>query len=436
MVISKKSLFCIQLPMFVVGAVVSMLILMDILLPFTSAYADVMPGYLVYLAFFTAIYTIYCLLAIGVEVAAPVRPQEARLPSRYLVKCMTLACIVSVAGVLALVIDRTIYQGVDFLTQSFVEIRSRLNSEREPGAGISSPFSVFGNLFQFSYFFTFVFLIYYYEGFSRGQRRFYIGLVLFCLISGSYILGGRTIIGLFALTLIAMLVARSVSERSSLRRLLRVRTLLAVAVLLVFVVAAVVYVFHARASVNGLDSSMYLQSFLVHLHGQPVMGYEACTGSAWCDALNYLQLSGIYVTHVFWVLAETIYQPNLRPEGAPVFGASAVILSKVLGSLSGEYEFAGLFNSLPGSLFYQYGGLGVAVGALFLGCAMALAVCGLRRGSGIGSVLSFYTLFMALLVAPVLSILNMMVFIFLLFSMLVMSGVYLMRVSIAKRLSV
>ncbi|MET3053312.1 hypothetical protein ABXV19_16065 [Pseudomonas alkylphenolica] len=435
MVISKKSLLCIQLPMFVVGAVVGIILLIDILLPFTSAYADVVPGYFVYLAFFTLIYVVYSLLVLGVEVALPVVQQEIRSPNCYLTKCMTLACLVSMAGILALVIDRTMYQGVDFFSQSFVEIRSRLNAEREPGSDVSSWFSVFGNLFQFSYFFTFSCLVFYYEGFSRARRKFYILLVIFCLLSGSYILGGRSIFGLFALTMIAMLVARSVSGRSSLRQLLSGRITLAIFVLLLLVVAAVVYVFYARASISGMDSSTYLHNFVEHLHGRPVIGYQACTGSMWCDALNYLQLSGIYVTHVFWVLAETIAHPVMKPEGVPVFGASAVILAKVFGSLSGEYEFAGLFNSMPGSLFYQYGGLGVTAGAFFLGFAVALSVCGLRRGGGIVSIVVFYALFMALLVAPVLSILNMMVFIFVLFSMFVMSIIYLLRISMARRSS-
>ncbi len=344
---------------------------------------------------------------------------------------MTFACFISVTSLLALIVDRAVYQDVNFLAQSFVEIRSRLNAEREPGSGISSVYSVFGNLFQFSYFFSFICLVYYAEVLTRLRCAVYLFFIAFCLLGGSYILGGRTIIGLFVLTLLAILVARVVAGRSSVRDLFNVRVLVGLALLLVSFVGIVGYVFYARASVSGLDSATYLHNFALHLHGRAI-SYNASCEVVWCDMANYLQLSGIYVTHVLWVMAENIADSNSEPEGAPVFGGVLVILAKVIGPLSDQYEFAGLFNSLPGSLYYQYGGAGVALGALLIGSFFAFAVNWLRRRGTVSSLMIFYILFMVLLVAPVLSAFNIIAFVFVLFALSFVGIIYLAGVSMGK----
>ncbi|AVD86533.1 hypothetical protein C4Q26_05020 [Pseudomonas sp. SWI44] len=260
-------------------------------------------------------------------------------------------------------------------------------------------------------------------------------VVLGLLFSGSYMLGGRSIIGLFALTLVGAIVARVVSGRSQLGRLLKFRFLVVMFVFGWLVLFAIAFVFYARASVSDLSSSDYLLNFVEHLRGRAVVGYARCGGGVECDFLNYLQLSGIYVSHIFWVFAELVENPIINPQGFPVYGATAVILEKMTGRFSGDYEFAGLFNSLPGSLYYQYGALGMIVGGIFLGCSLAFAVVSLRSRGGILSLVSFYALFMILLVAPVLSILNMMVFIFMFFSLVVMSLAYLVGVAINRRLA-
>lgn len=425
-----------QFPMLSVGGMACFLIFIDLLLPFTSAYADVLPAYMLYLSFFTIVYFFYTILIVSIESGSSRAPKAIVLPNGFVVKSMSFACFLSLLGICSLVVDRTLYQGVDFFAQNFVEIRARLNAERAPGSGVSSIFSVFGNLSQFTYFFTLVCLVFYSEAIGRRRRLVYWLLVLGLLFSGSYILGGRSIIGLFALTLVAAVVARIVAGRSELRRLLRLRHLILVMILSGIVLLAIAFVFYARATVSNLSSSDYLLNFVEHLRGRPVSGYVPCVDGVECDLLNYVQLSGIYIVHVFWVFAELIDSPIVNPQGAPVFGASAVILSKVFGGVNGEYEFSGLFNSLPGSLYYQYDVLGMVFGALFIGFALAFAVFSLRSRGGVFALISFYGLFMVLLVAPVLSIFNMMVFVFLLFSMVLMYIMYLIGVSVGRRLVV
>lgn len=433
MVISKKDFFAVQLPMLSVGGMACLLITIDMLLPFTSAYADVVPAYFTYLAFFIFVYFFYAVLVIMFESSRPRMISGVEPLNSFMTKCMSVACFLSVLGICSLVVDRTIYQGVDFFTQNFVEIRARLNADRAPGSGVSSFFSVFGNLFQFTYFFAFVCLVFYREAIGSMRRKLYWFTILTLLFSGSYILGGRSIIGLFALTFVGVMVARVVTGRSDFWRLIKFRYLIFMLASTGAVLAAIAFVFYVRASVSNLSSSEYLLNFVDHLRGRAVMEYVPCVSGVECDFINYAQLSGIYVVHIFWVFAELLESPVVNPQGSPVFGASAVILSKVLGQFVGDYEFAGLFNSLPGSLYYQYGALGMMVGGLFIGCALAYAVFSLRSSGGVFSLISFYAFFMVMLVAPVLSIMNMMVFVFLLFSMVAMGVVYLVGTSLTKR---
>ena len=156
-----------QFPMLSVGGMACFLIFIDLLLPFTSAYADVLPAYMLYLSFFTIVYFFYTILIVSIESGSSRAPKAIVLPNGFVVKSMSFACFLSLLGICSLVVDRTLYQGVDFFAQNFVEIRARLNAERAPGSGVSSIFSVFGNLSQFTYFFTLVCLVFYSEAIQR-----------------------------------------------------------------------------------------------------------------------------------------------------------------------------------------------------------------------------------------------------------------------------
>lgn len=433
MIITKKNLWQILSPIIIVLMVAVFFAALELSIPFTSAFADVYPAYGVYALFYMLLVISYLVLSLNLYALSPcVTPKLTYSPPSALYLVMRLSCWISIIGLLFLVIDRSLYQGVDFLNDNFVEIRSRLNGERGGGEGVSSVFSVLGNLLQFWYYFAFVFLIYYYEFFSARQRRTLGVLIIISLLTGSYILGGRSLVGVLGVSFIAVIIARGSSGRGVYSELFKVRSLVWIFFAGMSCLVIIMYVFYARASVGGNNSEAYLNSFVDHLHGVKTLSYEACSGGAVCDLKNYLLLTALYVTHTFWVLSENIQYTPSDAGGSALWGGVLALYSKIGSAAGGEYQYAGLFNSLPGSIYYEYGQLGVMVGALLLGGLLSLMNFLLLRSAGVFKVIFYVALLDTLLVAPVLSSLNVIMFIFVLASLCVTAFIYVFLCSIRR----
>ncbi|SDV00037.1 oligosaccharide repeat unit polymerase [Pseudomonas corrugata] len=426
MIVTSKKLRQMFSPIIIVLMVALFFVVLEISIPFTSAFADVYPAYGVYALFYILLSLAYFALSLSLHLLAPCSvPKLFREPPRELYLVMRFSCWVSIVGLFFLIIDRSLYQGVDFINDNFVEIRTRLNNERATGEGVSSIFSVVGNLLQFWYYFAFVFLIYYYEFFSVGQRRKLAILIFVALLTGSYILGGRSLIAVLAVSFVAVMIARGSSGREIYSKLFKVRSLIWMFVSGMLCLIVIMYVFYARASVGGNDSESYLNSFVDHLHGIKTQSYEACSVGISCDLKNYLLLTALYVTHTFWVLSESIqYMPG-DAGGSALWGGVLALYAKIGGPVDGNYPYAGLFNSLPGSIYYEYGWLGVAVGASLLGAMLAWMNFLLLRSAGVFKIIFYVALLDTLLVAPVLSSLNVIMFIFVLVSLCAASVIYI-----------
>ncbi|MDB6443493.1 hypothetical protein PII47_08875 [Pseudomonas sp. 21TX0197] len=433
MIITKRDLWQILSPVIIISMVALFFLVLELSIPFTSAFADVYPAYGIYALFYISLILSYLVLSLGLYAASPcVVRKEARRPPHHLYLVMRFSCWISIVGLIFLIIDRSLYQGVDFINDNFVEIRARLNSERGEGQGVSSIFSVAGNLLQFWYYFAFIFLIYYYEFFSTSQRRVLSGLIVFSLLTGSYILGGRSLIGVLAVSFVAVIIARGSSGREVYSEFFKVRSLSWILLVGFLCLMVIMYVFYARASVGGNDSEAYLNSFVDHLHGVKTQSYDACSSGVLCDLKNYLLLTALYVAHTFWVLSENIQYLPSDAGGSALWGGLLLLCSKIFGSAGGDYQYAGLFNSLPGSIYYEYGGLGVAVGALLFGVGLSYMNFLLLRYTGVFKVVFYVALLDTLLVSPVLSSLNVIMFIFVLASLCAVSLIYVFICSIKK----
>lgn len=424
--ITRKNIWQVLSPAIVVGLVALFFIILEMSIPFTSAVADVYPAYALYSLFYVVLIASYIGCSLCLHAALPCSTQrDIKAPPVFLYKVMLFSCWVSIVGICFLVIDRSLYQGVDFMNDNFVEIRSRLNVERGGGGGVSSIFSVLGNLMQFWYFFSLVFLIYYYEFFLPGQRRILVVLMLVILLTGSYILGGRSLVAVLVVSAMSVVLARRSSGRIISYKLFSANFLLKVFIVAGFCLSLVMYVFYMRASVGGNESASYLDKFVYHLHGKEVQGYEVCGEGLYCDFKNYLQLTALYAVHVFWVLAESIQYVPTEAGGSALWGGILELYSKVGGpSGAGNYPYAGLFNSLPGSIYYEYGWLGVIVGSLYCGVVFSLINFLLLRSSGVFKVIFYVVLLDTLLVSPVLSSLNVIMFIFVIVSLLSVAFIY------------
>ncbi|NUT79797.1 hypothetical protein [Pseudomonas brassicacearum] len=425
MIITKKNIWQILSPIIIILMVAVFFAVLELSIPFTSAFADVYPAYGIYALFYMLLVISYLTLSLNLYALSPCTvPKVTHSPPGALYVVMRLSCWVSIIGLFFLVVDRSLYQGVDFLNDNFVEIRSRLNGERTGGEGVSSVFSVLGNLLQFWYYFAFVFLIYYYEFFSSRQRLTLSVLIVISLLIGSYILGGRSLIGVLGVSFIAVIIARGSSGRVVYSELFKVKSLAWIFFASILCLMVIMYVFYARASVGGNNSEAYLNSFVEHLHGVRTQSYEACSGGVVCDLKNYLLLTALYVTHTFWVLSENIQYVPSDAGGSALWGGVLALYSKIGSATGGEYQYAGLFNSLPGSIYYEYGQLGVIVGALLLGSLLSFMNFLLLRSVGIFKVIFYVALLDTLLVAPVLSSLNVIMFIFVLGSLCATALIY------------
>lgn len=411
-VVSKKDLRATigSVAIAIVGAV--FLLVLDVLMPFTSAYADVIPAYLIYTSFFCVFVLIYSLFSLCFMAVPIPGGGQRRLPVGLL-QTMNFSLFLSVLAIFSLFVDRAFYRGVDFASNNFVEMRAALNSGAT--GSISSVFSFFGNLFQFSYFFTLLAVVFYRELISARRFLVYVFFICACVCVGSYLLGGRAIIAVVLLSVLAGFVARVVVGVSSFGVFFKGKSLLLFFFMSFMFLFVVIYVFYMRSSVGGTSSIEYLNNFLFHLHGVSLLPIGQCGADFFCDIKNYFYLSLLYFTHIFWVLAENVDSPFMSSGGDPLFGAVLSIFSRWLQFDPGNYEFAGLFNSMPGSLYYKWGAWGVAVGAGFVGFLLALAMFCLRFYKGMLSLVFFYLLYMLLLVSPVLSIFNVISFVFVVF---------------------
>jgi hypothetical protein len=430
-IITRSSIGQIVAPIAIISGLASAVLVLSFVIPFTSSEASVLPAYILYASFYIIIIIVYLLLSLVLNAAHPQMASTISGPSLYLNDMMKFACWVALIGVACLVIDRALYQGVDFFTESFVQIRSRLSRERIAGS-ISSPFSLVGNILQFWYFLPLVCLVFYYEYFAPRQRGVIILLILLNIFTGSYVLGGRSILALAALTTISTLVARGGARRPVYGMLLRPKALMALLMASVFCIGLVIYVFYARASAGGDNSTAYLNTFVAHLHGMPVSTYEACDAGVYCDLINYAQLSALYGVHVFWVLAESMNYLPTAAGGSALWGGVLNLFQKIVEIDNGSYQYAGLFNSLAGSIFYEYGWLGMTVGAILLAAALAVLNFLLARSAGILKLIIYVLVFDTLLISPVLSSLNVIMFIFVAASLFIVAFIYLAVLSIFK----
>ncbi|WP_407315697.1 hypothetical protein [Pseudomonas sp. nanlin1] len=335
---------------------------------------------------------------------------------------MVIACWASTAGLLFLIGDRVIYQNVDFINDSFVVTRARLNASRSEAGGVSSLFSVAGNLLQFCYFFTLTMGVYYYELLSQAQRFRLAAWIALIAIAGSYVLGGRSILSLAALAVCATWTARIVAGRASYSSMLSRRAVIRCGIGVGLTLMAMLYVFYARANASALSSQKYLETFIAHLGGEVTQTYRACEAGILCDIYNYAQLTVLYITHGLWVLAESYYHPDALPSMAPLLGGVLSIYSKIdaVGGQVAIYQFSGLFNSLPGSIFYIFGGGGVLFFSVLLGVVTGLSALYLHRSASVVAVLAYVLVCVTMLISPVLSAFNAVMFVFIVLSMLTM----------------
>ena len=123
-------------------------------------------------------------------------------------KLISNICLfLSFLGIMFMFIDRIYYRGIDYTVLNFVEVRNILNSSLDAKVGFSSVFSVVGNLLQYLFFYSVIYIFYY----SRKKVTSELCtcfLVIMCVVLTSFLLGGRSIIMMLVLFILSLFVIK------------------------------------------------------------------------------------------------------------------------------------------------------------------------------------------------------------------------------------
>jgi len=299
--------------------------------------------------------------------------------------------LVSVCGFIFLVYDKIILQGISFSDGlGSARVQWQNNADERSGR-VSSVFSLLGYMFGQGYFLIPSLLVHYRCVFNRKLTVQYAVISAFLAIANSLITGGRsTLLLFFAFSLIGLLLPRFQLYINW--RLVR-KFSLPVALIILISIFYSGFVFASRASMNDIGAGDYVVGWideltlvpdpsLIKIIEVPVIG----------EILGIFILCVAYVTHSFSVTT-AIWE--VGSEDKQLLFATVVNFIARTGFIETKdlnWFLYGKLPSLPGSLFYQYGWIGLILGSSFIGASSGILYQRLRKGGGVLS-LMLYAMF-------------------------------------------
>jgi hypothetical protein len=306
-------------------------------------------------------------------------------------------------GLMCLIYDRVVLQGIDF-SQGIAAARQLWRRSGEERQGVSSVFSVLGYLFGFTFFVATTISHLHWELLSRRTRRAVIGLAAILVLSNSLLTGGRSILLIQLACVAATGAMRSMTGRPMLPGR-GARIWLSCILALVVSVGYSIYVFSARAELGGNLPERYAQGMLNYLGGEPSAAFYSLDllPESLAATAQFGVVAGSYLTHSYGTF-ESVLEMGVTP-GTVSFGFVRELLAKVglINSPSEEWVLGGRFLSLPGSLWYDFGWFGFYSGAVILGLMMGVLplIVSVRGGAGLATCAAVLILIIGLL-APLL----------------------------------
>lgn len=329
--------------------------------------------------------------------------------------------ILAALGVGGILFDRVIIQGVDYSggISAARENWRELSTSRQ---GVSSPFSVLGNIFYPNVFCSIILTLVFYERLSMRLFRLLAGLVV--VVVFSLIIGGRTsILVLAAVTLSSLAMRRMIGLPMTPRGFLKYGAL---GFLLCVSFAGLI--FYWRMVNSAVDFSSYASS-LVGRHGGYVKPDSVLADANIFDALMYSIV--VYFVHVKWVFQSILSDEHLL-YGNAFFNQVMWILSTRGGvdlSLIGydyNWTHSGNWISLPGALWHDFRALGVLLGSLAVYGIFSLMFLMIVKSSVLGDrlkvwfILASAVLISVLVISPFVFILDVVEFTYLVLGLFLM----------------
>ncbi|HEX2861430.1 MAG TPA: hypothetical protein VHN79_07310, partial [Lacunisphaera sp.] len=283
--------------------------------------------------------------------------------------------LLGLVGAGCLVYDRLVVQRVD-LTAGIAAARTEWATLGEGRIGISSPYSVAGNLL---WAFAYVPLVYGHLYFELLRARRKMPLVAIALgflgISAVSALNGGRMPLVFAVAILAFTAAirRSHGLPAAPRLSFSARFVLCSA--LTAICIYVPFVLIDRAAANHTELPEYTVSSISYLRGTPKPAWTENPQPS--DAVAVASLSVAQLVHPFWLLE--LIRDNGYREGVPMLASTPLFLLQKMGFLRdvpNTWTYSGLYLSLPGAAYHDAGWPGLVLLAF---ChSLVLAWCGLR----------------------------------------------------------
>jgi hypothetical protein len=273
----------------------------------------------------------------------------------------------SVLGFACLFIDRLFIQHIDY-SQGIVVARELWRKAGEQREGVSSPLSVLGYLFGFSFFVATTVAHLHWELLTKADRRVVLALAVILIAANSLLTGGRSIV-LVQLAAIAAVGALRKNLGLSFLPGRGVRTFATALVAMVIAVGYSLYVFSERAAVGNALPAIYVDGMIGHLGGETTQGFSdlerlpIAVGSV----AEFGTLAGAYLTHSFGTF-ESALEFEQRPGTISfAFVRELMYKSGLLQQDDEGWPLEGRFMPLPGELWYDFGWMGFLLGAVVVG---------------------------------------------------------------------
>ncbi|WP_374032746.1 hypothetical protein [Bdellovibrio bacteriovorus] len=204
-----------------------------------------------------------------------------------------LACI-------SLFYDRIFIQGVDF-TQGLASARGQWAQAGSTRVGVSSLWSVFGNIFILAYFPAAVWVGYYSERFSL-RMLLVTGFLSYVVSLGhSTLNGGRSPVMFFILMFFSVIVIRLFAGRSWTFGFKPIKFVSGIILMILFTLSYANVVFISRSSASGMATSEYAQNFTPHLGASLSPSFQELIGDGPIGSqVSAAVLGGAYLTHGLW----------------------------------------------------------------------------------------------------------------------------------------
>jgi oligosaccharide repeat unit polymerase len=343
--------------------------ILALVLPVHSIYPAVMEAFFLQMSFVGLV----CLGYVGAisALAGPRMPTSRQAEVWGARRVVRLAILLSLIGLIFLVYDKAVIQGIDYSDGLAVarEQWRQIGEEREGRA--SSRWSALGYLIGSGYYVMLVVLLVQPHRFSGRERLAVIGIAFVFALANSVITGGRSNFMLILVFALAALSARRGINLATVFPERRHRR--AVALVSMTTLSYLVYVFYDRAQAGGELVTLYVVNFLPYLGLDFDPWYGRIADSGWLATVGHMTILVVgYLTHSLATFAAIVDAPS--EDKVILFGNAAGILYKLelIGRPEGDWFLAGRFPSVPGALWHQFGPLGFLIGSLLIGLSAGL----------------------------------------------------------------